>query len=209
MKISDIVNIGGGFLSQNEMVLVKASVTELFSPLIEDVSKTSKFALNDHSHAYILSILERYVFAGSLFTKGKTESMVSEVFLRALQEEQVQEKRRKLKFLGESILFKSGFFAESFKRKILGIGYYIEIGSAAYKNLYEFSKNPAHGDLSHRFAGYVGLFSEIGDRVNFKSQSEDLAVLFDRYLDAESKGAETKLIELGVIPAQSKKALNQ
>lgn len=183
-------------------------MAELFNPLIKDVAKKSKFELSEHSHVYILSVLERHIFTSVLFAEGGLEPMISEVLLTALQEEVVSKKESQLKSLGESILFRSGFFADSFKRKIISLGYYIDMGSVAYENLYGSSRNPVHRDLSSRFAGYVDLFSEIGSQINFKSK-EDLIVLFDRYLEAESSGAGAKLIELGVVPSQQKKVSNQ
>ncbi len=183
-------------------------MTDLFRPLIKEAARKSKFKLKDSSYAYILSILERCLFSEGLFTGGKSDPMILEILFKALQEEGVQKKQRQLKSLGEAILFKSGFFAESFKRKMVGIEYYINMGSLVYKNLYEFSKNQVHEDLSDRFSGYVDLFSQVSSKVNFSDQ-EDLLVLFDRYLSADSESAMTKLIELGAVPAQYKKSSNQ
>ncbi len=195
-------------MSQTGTFVIQGSLSELFSPLIEDVAKGASFQLSGHSHAYILSVLERSLFAGDIFFGADPEPMISEVLLTALQEEKAYKKESQLKLLGESILFKSGFFADSFKRKIIGLNYYINMGAAAYENLYKSSRNPVHGDLSSRFTGYVDLFSEIGSKINFKAE-EDLITLFDRYLEAGSKGAEAKLISLGTLPVQHKKASNQ
>ncbi len=196
-------------MSQNETILIDLSMAELFNSLIDEATKKVGFELQESSHAYILSFLERCLFTSSLAdVGGKEEPMIAEVLLKALQEEKVSKKQRDLQSLGEAILFKSGFFAGSFKRKIIGIDYYIDMGSVAYRNLYESSKDPVHEDLSSRFSGYVGLFSEVGHRVNFSDQ-EGILTLFDRYLEGGSVSAGAKLIELGVFPAQMKKASNQ
>lgn len=196
-------------MSQNETILIGLSMAELFSPLIGEATKKVGFELQESSHAYILSFLERCLFTSSLVgVGGKEEPMVAEALLKALQEEKVSKKQRELQSLGEAILFKSGFFAGSFKRKIIGIDYYIDMGSVAYGNLYESSKDPVHEDLSSRFSGYVDLFAEVGHHVNFNDQ-EGVLTLFDRYLDGGSASAGAKLIELGVFPTQGKKVSNQ
>jgi hypothetical protein len=195
-------------LDQNETVLIKTSTAEVFSVFIEKAAEKSKFKIEDSSRAYVLSILEKYIFAEALFTENEAQEMIAEAYLKALQEEKSILRQRKLIYLGESLLFKSGFFAESFKRKIVGLSYYINMGGAAYKNLFESSGNPVHRDLSNRFSGYVDLMSEVSNQMNFTGD-EDLVVLFDRYLELGSDSAYSKLIELGVTPADTKKKVGQ
>ncbi len=193
---------------QKGSISLRTSITDLFGPLVKEAARKSKFKLKDSSHAYILSVLERCLFSEGLFTGGRSDPMILELLFKALQEERVQKKQRQLKYLGEGILFKSGFFAESFKRKMVGIEHYINMGSLVYKNLYQSAKSQVYEDISNRFSGYVDLFSEVSSKVNFSAQ-EDLLVLFDRYLGADSEGAMAKLIELGVVPVQNKKSSNQ
>lgn len=201
-------------MSEKETLLVNLSFKDLFAPLIEKVSKDAGFHLTYPSHVYVVSLLESYMLTETLFSKNEEtgsydEPMLIEQFLTALQEEEVFKKKQALKSLGDSILFKSGFFADSLKRKLVGLKHHINIGAAAYGNLYKDSKNPIYEDLSVRFSGYVDLFSEIGQKVNF-TQEEDLVVLFDRYLETDSKQAHKTLIEKGVsVPIAVKKVSNQ
>lgn len=163
---------------------------------------------------YILSVLDSCLLTEGLFPKGESQSKqggsptIAESFLQAIQEEQISKRKKNLKQLGETILVKSGFFAESLNRKIVGLNYYIQMGQSVYMSLYETSQNPVYEDLSDRFSGYVDLFSKVGLKIKFKNQ-EDVLVLFEKYLNTDSKSAYKDLIDLGIVPADSKKASNQ
>jgi len=200
-------------MSQDETVLTYISVKSLFVPLLDSAAKDLKFDLNPVSQNYLLTVLEASLFTGSVFslkqdTGISEEPMISEQFLRALQEEKRAKKCAQLKKLGDSILFRAGFFADAFKRKLSGLNFHIQMGSSVYSSLYSDSKNPVHEDLSLRFSGYVDLISILGEKVNFKN-GEDVLVLLDRYLEADSKTAESRLIELGIPLEAVKKASNQ
>jgi len=200
-------------MSQDRAFLVDLTVRELFVPLISSAVADLCFELQPASETYLVSLLEEGLFTASVFAvNNKTglyeEPMVSERFLKALQENQKSKKYAELKKLGDSILFKTGFFAESFNRKLSGLSFQMQMGSSAYSTLYSDSKNPVYEDLADRFAGYVDLISNVGRRVNLQT-SEGILSLFDRCVGASSKDAEAKLIGLGLNSLDIKKASNQ
>jgi len=200
-------------MSQGGTLLVDLTVKELFVPLISSAGRDLQFELSPVSETYLVSLLESALFTATVFAKNVEtglydEPMLSERFLKALQETQKSKKYAELKKLGDSILFKTGFFAESFNRKLSGLNFQMQMGSSAYGNLYSDSKNPVYEDLADRFAGYVDLISHIGRKINLQNQ-QDILHLFDRCVGAGSKGAESKLIGLGLNPIDIKKASNQ
>ena len=200
-------------MSQGNTVLTDLSVKDLFVPLLVSAGKDLKFELNPVAEDYLLSLLEASIFTDRVFAMNQStgvydEPMISERFLLALREEQRLKKCALLKKLGDSILFRAGFFAEALKRKLSGLSYHIKMGSTVYSSLYSDSKNPVHEDLSLRFSGYVDLISNVGQKVNLK-KGEGVLTLFDRYIEAGSKGAESELIRLGFNPLEIKKASNQ
>lgn len=102
-------------MSQGGTLLVDVSVKELFLPLINSAGQDLKFELNPVAETYLLSLLEASVFTESVFAQNKKtgaydEPMISEQYLLALQEESRFQKCAQLKQLGDSILFKTGFF---------------------------------------------------------------------------------------------------
>jgi len=200
-------------VSQNKTVLIHTSVQGLFLPLISSAEKDLNFSLAHESKAYLLSVLEASLLTDSVFAKDTNtgfynEPMISEQFLKALQEECRSEKCAQLKKLGDSILFKAGFFSESLKRKLSGLSFHIQMGSSIYSSLYSSSENPVFEDISNRFSGYVDLVSNIGRRVNLRKE-RDVFNLFDRFVQADSEEAKSKLLQLGLRPDDVKKASNQ
>jgi len=200
-------------MSQDSTVLTDISVKDFFAPLLISAGKDLNFKISPVSENYLITLLEASLLTESVFalnqeTGAYDEPMISERFLLALQEEERVKKCALLKKLGDSILFKTGFFAEALKRKLSGMSYHIQIGSSVYNSLYSDSNNPVYEDISLRFSGYVDLISNVGQKVNLRS-GEDVLTLFDRYIGAESKGAEAKLIKLGYDPLEIKKASNQ
>lgn len=200
-------------MSQGETLLVDVSVKDLFLPLINSAGNELSFTLNLASETYLLSLLEASVLTKSVFTHNQAtgvyeEPMISERFLLALQEENKRQKCAQLKKLGDSILFKTGFFAGSLKRKLSGLNFHIQMGASIYSSLYSDSKNPVYEDLSNRFSGYVDLISKVGQKINLKAE-DDVLMLFDRYIEGGSKDAASKLVELGCLTNEVKKASNQ
>ena len=200
-------------MADNFNLLTESSMRDLFLPLLKSAVKSSNLKVSQSSEVYILSLLESCLSTDTLFLKNQEtgsydEPMLAESFLKALQEEEAFLKRQQLKKLGDSILLKTGFFADALRRKLSGLDYYIQMGSSVYGSLYSDSQNPVHKDLSRGFSKYVDIVSDVGQKINFRS-GEDLVLLFDRYFEGDSRAAESKLIELGVIPVKIKKASNQ
>ncbi len=197
-------------MSQNSTLYLE-SPRELFSSLLSEVMKERSYILEGASHAYVLSVLEKHVFEKNPFKEFGSKKMLMESYLEALKTQDDLSRQRKLLLLGEGILFRSGFFAGSFKRKIVGLGYYIDMGSRTYEEAFVRSKNSVHKDLAERFSAYVDLFSNLGEKMNFSGDREgaDVLLLFDRFLQADSEDAKARLMDLGVSFKDLKKASNQ
>ena len=114
-----------------------------------------------------------------------------------------------MKKLGDTALYVSGFFGDSFKRKIIDIDYYVEIGGCAYGSLAVSDPShvysPTFGELSSRFMEYVDVLTYISQK-SFVQNNEDLLRLYGRYLMTGSKLAEEQLEENGMLHASLKKA---
>lgn len=200
-------------MSQKEPFIIDMSVKDLFFPLINSAIQDLQFSMPHTSETYLMSLLEKGLFTETVFAKNQgtglfDEPMIAERFLAALQEEQETKKHAQLKQLGNSILFKSGFFSDALKRKLCGLNYQIQMGSSVFSILHSNSHNPVYKDLSLRFSGYVDLISYIGQKINL-NRSDNVLELFDKYLETGSKSAKSKLIELGYAPEAIKKVSNQ
>ncbi len=96
----------------------------------------------------------------------------------------------------------SGFFAESFQRKIIDVDYYAEIGGSAYYQLSSVTKEDTmakvYSVFSSRFVDFMDVLTLISQNSLVQSNQSVLR-LYDQYLRTGSELAREKLIEMGVL----------
>lgn len=200
-------------MADESLVDFEVSLNEMFSGLLTDVAEENSFPIPDLSHQYLVSLLESFLFVGNLYsfdeeTGAISEPMLTEQFLTALQESDESARSQKLRKLGESTLYKVGFFSESLKRKLVGMKFYIDIGKSAYESLYGCSPSPIYEDLGNRFSDYVDLFMGVSQKVQLNNP-DDILNLFEHISERESKVAQRELLNRGIIPHKVKKASSQ
>ena len=115
------------------------------------------------------------------------------------------ERRQKLKEVGDTSLFVSGFWADSFARRVVDIDYYIGMGGSAYGQLARTSEgwsrdlnNGVFEELSAKFKPLVGVLTTISQRTQPAATPQDLVRLYDKYRNTGSGWARARLAEMGV-----------
>ena len=94
-------------------------------------------------------------------------------------------------------LYVSGFFQESFNRRIIDVNYYIAIGSTAYhKTAARMSNSSRHvyEKLSHDFALLVELVAEVAV-IPAQSRAVDILATYDRWTRSNSQRLRQTLLE--------------
>ncbi|MCB9027309.1 MAG: hypothetical protein H6625_13390 [Bdellovibrionaceae bacterium] len=154
---------------------------------------------------YLVDLLEFYTFSNNL----DLEETLAERFLKAIQEESHTLRVEKLKKLGDTTLYISGFFGDSLKRKIVDIDYYAEIGGRAYEflaqNTHEDTYAKVYGEISIKFLDFVDVLTIVSQKSLIQS-NEDLLRLYDRYITTGSELAKEQLLEKGLLHADIKKS---
>ena len=72
--------------------------------------------------------------------------------------------RTTLKQIGDASLFVSGFFSDSFRRKLVDVDYYATIGGQAYAALSRHENeafSSAFAELARKFAAFVDVLTEV------------------------------------------------
>jgi hypothetical protein len=118
-----------------------------------------------------------------------------------------REKRERLREVGDTSLFLSGFWAESFARRLVDVDYYIGLGGSAYGQLARTSmgwrQDPygdVYGTLAENFARFVEVLGNISRRLMPPSGPRDVVKLYERWLRTRSTWAGRRLAALGVFP---------
>jgi hypothetical protein len=128
------------------------------------------------------------------------------VKLLAAREAPPPERRRQLREVGDTSLFVSGFWSDSFARRLVDIDYYIGLGGIAYSELARtgegWARDPlgqVYQQLAENFARFVGVLAVLSRTCTPTSTPHDVLKLYDRYRRSGSRWAAGRLAALGVI----------
>ena len=118
------------------------------------------------------------------------------------------ERARRLRAIGDTSLFVSGFFADSLDRRLIDVSYYIGIGGAAYGHLSHMVRDArgassavVYDELAGKFPKFVDVLAEVSEMGHVQSNG-DVVRLYRRWLQTSSAWLARKLCHLGVIPRQ-------
>lgn len=183
--------------------------SDFFHEMVEDAFVSRKVKSDSHTKNYIVNLLEFYLSAENLFERevvdeaGKRKPQtLAELYLTAVNAE-FNQKIDLLKKLGDRALYVSGFFGDSFTRKIIDVDYYVNMGGNAYYQL-SFSlekKDPlkkVYSQFSQHFSDYVEVLTYISHK-SMVSNNQSVLRLYDSYLRTGSALAKEKLHEMGII----------
>jgi len=159
--------------------------------------------------AYVLELLEHNLRAPQR-SRDDGSPTLAEAWLEAAREQGATQLWM-LRGLGDRALFVSGFFGESLHRGLVGVGYYGQIGRAAYGQLSnrlptagrrsdcEPSWSGLYLELAEGFMAFVDLLAEVGLRSR-RERSLDVLRVYDHYLETGSEHARRQLVRRGLVP---------
>ncbi len=179
-----------------------------FNEMVVEALEKCRIETTPYAQQYLVELLDSYVSNRSVMLN----STLAEQLLRANQSEKLV-RREMLKRLGDTSLYVSGFFGDSFKRKIIDLDYYADMGGIAYHQLAsEFDSDihtPVYREFASRFLEFVDLLTYISQN-SFVQSNQDLLRLYERYVKTGSELAKEQLLENGLLNSdQAKKATNQ
>ena len=180
------------------------SVVGYFKELVDGALAHQRIAANELTAFYLVQLL-----AGFL---RRSDDLAEEDEPLALQLAQALERggrqqRASLKQVADVSLFVSGFFSDSFRRKLVDVDYYIAIGGFAYHALSRFDEDsfsPVFAELADKFITFVDVLNEVSERSSTTS-NVDLLRLYERWLKTGSRRSGQLLVERGVVPNASLK----
>ncbi len=200
---------------KDQQPILFASPRDFFQDRVETAIKRVKFRPMPLSRAYLVDLLEHFMFAKNLFVEdadGKLRrETLAEIYLRA-QNSPLGVRLDLLKRLGDSSLYICGFFGDSLSRSLVDMDYYVGMGGTAYGAL---SSTAADEDTSQMYKEFSSHFAEFVDVLTYISQdaqvqtNSDLLKLYDRYIATGSRLAEEQLAERGLLNPDLQKTKNR
>jgi hypothetical protein len=179
----------------------RQSAAEYFKELVEGALAHQRLAANELTEYYIVQLLTAFVRQPTDDNRGAPLSMR---LANALEQDGVRQ-RSDLKRIGDASLFISGFFPDSFHRKLVDVDYYIHIGGVAYAALSRREDDAfatVFSELAEKFVDFVDVLSEVSER-SACSSSADLLRLYERWLKTGSQRSGQLLTERGLVPNEA------
>lgn len=189
---------------------------QYFHAIVSEAFQERKVETYPHVKTYVVGVLKHYLVTENLYDQQdssgkKTRKTLAEMLLKANQAGQKQ-RFEQLKRLGDSSLYISGFFSDSFQRKIIDIDYYVDMGRMAYDslsiNVDEDTFSKLYKEISLKFMVLVDVLSLISQRSKMMDQ-ENVLRMMDLYSKTGSSLAEENLNEKGVFTRLDKGQLKQ
>jgi hypothetical protein len=178
----------------------RESALEYFKELVENALAHQGLATGELTSYYVVQLL-----AG--FLQRRIDDSDEPLALRLVEalENGGTDQRVTLKNIGDASLFISGFFSDSFSRKLVDVDYYIRIGGVAYTALSHQEHDglsAVFAELADKFVRFVDVLSEVSERSACTSNVE-LLRLYERWLRTGSPRSGQLLVERGVVPNAS------
>src|SRR5215472_12817362 len=115
---------------------VNASIAEFFQDAVNSAIRNQGVDTTAPTECYLVNLLAEFM---------KTPPDDEPLALKLAQAVNSPDERvRQLKDLGDTSLYVSGFFSESLQRKLVDVGYYIQMGGAAYSQLARYFRGNPH-----------------------------------------------------------------
>ncbi len=187
-----------------------------FKDVVEEAFIQCQLKADLYIRVYLVDILKHYLFIGNLYDRKdssgrKTRKTLAENLL-TVSKMKPKERFEKLKGLADSSLYISGFFSDSFQRKIIDIDYYIDVGKLAYQTLAQDVEEDAfskiYNEISIQFVNLVDVLSFISQKAEITDR-ENLLRTMDVYAKTRSPLREEVLMEKGVFNCPKKGHLKQ
>lgn len=189
-------------------VIATPDVRAFFQQSVVNAIDTQQVAAREETVVYLVNLLVRFTRSEHFYEwtpRGPDLSPLALLYGEALQTRPPEQRRVILQRLGDVALFIAGLFADSLKRSLVDVDYYISMGETAYGALGEDPPDSARGrasadtfnELSSRFGAFVDVLADVADNSEHGS-NEDVLRLYELWMRTGSTRAARKLRELGI-----------
>jgi len=181
---------------------------EYFKQSVEDATRRLGVTISDHTEFYIVDLLFRYADADTLSNRSfatKTKTF-AELYLKS-QAETYGRRALILKYIGDTTLFLTGCFSDSFQRSLVDIDYYATLGRMSYRDLLELASTrmaqwkleDVFDELSEKYLQLMDVLAEVAVS-DGPQKAADMLRVYERWLRTRSRRDETLLRQMGIIP---------
>ena len=197
---------------QKGRIVLQHTIRDFFREVVSAAVHNQRLQTNEFAVAYLVDLLAEFARAEKLHD-GREGAMGDEPLaaqmLRALQaapDQRISILRR----LGDACLFVSGFFADSFNRKLVDVDYYMGMGEGCYANVSATLKvrhgsdgfTALYDELAGKFDRFVDVVAEVSEQSQLGTNQGTLR-LYEKWMRTSSERMKRELVERGVMPTDA------
>jgi hypothetical protein len=179
--------------------------TEYFKELVESAVSRQQLRANELTTYYLVDLLCRFMRPDQRIPFGDDHGEPLALRLGRALESGGLEQRARLRNLGDFSLFMSGFFADSFRRRVVDVDYYVSMGEYAYASLSRREADAfgeVFSELARKFVPYMDVLSDVSEHSGVRS-STDVLRLYEKWLRTGSPRDGQRLADRGILPNAS------
>lgn len=186
----------------DDPLLGEQTPAEYFKTLIESALSRQHLQATELTSYYLVDLLCRFVRPDQRipFYDAREEPLALRLG-RALESGGL-EQRARLRNVGDISLFMSGFFPDSFRRRLVDVDYYVSMGEYAYASLARRDED-AFGEvfleLARKFVGFTDVLADVSEQTSGASSSDVLRT-YEKWLRTGSVREGQKLVDRGILP---------
>jgi hypothetical protein len=202
-------------VSKSPNISISPSITEYFETVVEDALRSRNVKASTAASQYVVGVLCDFAR-----TSEETESPFSKPLtfqLRDALEAPFAERFRRLRALGDGVLYAVGFFGGHIEVRGMDRRYVMHVGSSAYTNAAAMLHVPGQAgkygvleELAVKFGEFVDVLRDVADgAIAMGTRDErDVVKLYEQWLRTGSSRIAEELGARGIIPSRAVEGLN-
>jgi len=181
------------------------SLKQFFKSLLDEALGQTGLDVAEVTEFYLANLLAEFAAADRLFAPdeaGGPGEPLAVLYHRAQAAER-EERIRILRRLGDVSLYKAGFFAGALRASVVGQGYTIDMGRAAYTQVAVLAGGgfgEVYDELGRKFRPLVDVLEGIAARSAARSSPSGALRIYESWRRTGSDTLETVLVDAGLLP---------
>lgn len=196
-------------MQKDKTIAISHRVSDFFDEVVRDALRSRQVETSPAAASYLVGVLSDFAKPGeplgALFSRPLT------FLLRDALETEGATRFKRLRELGDGVLYAIGFFGGGAVGKGVDRGYVVRVGQTAYDHASSMltlsSKEPAEGtdvlrELSQKFERFAEVLTDVADATFASSakEPEGLVKLYERWLKTGSSRLAEELGAAGLVP---------
>lgn len=166
-------------------LVLEPTATALWQGLVNDAEEAANCRLDETLESYLVMTLMRFSQRPEL-----VNSIMALEFLDSAQHGGARQ-HEKLRDVGDKCLLVSGLFPQNARRRLVSIGYFVNLGRSAYQQLHDKIQG-FYGQLAADFVPMMDVLHAVRE-LNQQSARLDLLAAFELWDETGSQHARERL----------------